>query len=263
MRALRRHRSTARLQVRCAAGALTALLLGCGAADAAGPYRPFQTGLWSGGAYTDDRSGKFSHCSVGVVYEGGTSLFVVSTEARGWWLGLTNPQWSLIPGAVVPVRLQFDTRAPIDLSGSAADAQLLLVAMPDDSHLIDTFRRTTKLSFVAQDRSFSLQLGGAARVISELTSCVRDAVGLDKQLPADILAPGHAASGIPDTTSPPPLNSPSRSSVTNRSGSSGGGRGDQVGAEFRHGGGATERSPDRYRQASGFGEFPSCLEIRE
>jgi hypothetical protein len=173
MRALRRHRSTARLQVRCAAGALTALLLGCGAADAAGPYRPFQTGLWSGGAYTDDRSGKFSHCSVGVVYEGGTSLFVVSTEARGWWLGLTNPQWSLIPGAVVPVRLQFDTRAPIDLSGSAADAQLLLVAMPDDSHLIDTFRRTTKLSFVAQDRSFSLQLGGAARIDVLRSRCRR------------------------------------------------------------------------------------------
>ena len=52
---------------RTAALAATALFLLCSAARAAGPYRPFQIGLWLGGAYTDDRTGSFSHCSAGVV----------------------------------------------------------------------------------------------------------------------------------------------------------------------------------------------------
>jgi hypothetical protein len=106
---------------RTAALAATALFLLCSAARAAGPYRPFQTGLWLGGAYTDDRTGSFSHCSAGVVYDGGINLFVVSTEGHGWWLGFTSPQWSLTPSASTPVKLQFDGRPPVEVLGTIAD----------------------------------------------------------------------------------------------------------------------------------------------
>jgi hypothetical protein len=41
------------------------------AAQAAGPLRPFQVGLWSGGAWTNDQTGTFSHCAVGVNYNSG------------------------------------------------------------------------------------------------------------------------------------------------------------------------------------------------
>ena len=93
---------------RTAALAATALFLFCSAAGAAGPFRPLQIGLWLEGAYTDDRTGSFSHCSAGVVYDGGINLFVVSTEAHGWWLGFTSPHLSLDPSAGIPVKLQFD-----------------------------------------------------------------------------------------------------------------------------------------------------------
>ena len=62
-----------------------------------------------GGAYIDDRTGSFSHCSAGVVYDSGINLFVVSTEAYGWWFGFTSPHWSLTPSASIPVELQFAT----------------------------------------------------------------------------------------------------------------------------------------------------------
>jgi hypothetical protein len=93
--------------VRTAALAATVLSQLCSAASAAGPYRPFQIGLWLGGAYTDDRTGTFAHCSAGVVYDGGINLFVVRTEAHGWWLGFTSAHWSLTPSASIPVNLQF------------------------------------------------------------------------------------------------------------------------------------------------------------
>src|SRR5215831_19044313 len=91
--------------------AFVPLLVLTEAANGAGPYRPFQAGLWSGGAYTDDRTGNFSHCSAGVANDSGYNLFVVSTQTHGWWLGLWNPRWSLTPNATMQVKLRFDVRA--------------------------------------------------------------------------------------------------------------------------------------------------------
>jgi hypothetical protein len=180
---------------RTAALAATALVVFCSAAGAAGPYRPFQIGLWLGGAYTDDRTGSFSHCSAGVVYDGGISLFVVSTEAHGWWLGFTSPHWSLTPSASIPVKLQFDGRAPVEVLGTIADGQLLLVPAPDESDLIDTLRRSSRIAVTAQDRLFSLSLSTTSGVLSELANCVRNSIALETSPPA--LPPPAAAAATP------------------------------------------------------------------
>src|SRR5947208_1982877 len=133
---------------RTAALAATTLFLLCSAARAAGPYHPFQIGLWSGGAYTDDRAGSFSHCSAGVVYDSGINLFVVNTEAHGWWLGFASPNWSLTPSARTPVKLQFDGRPPVEILAIVADHQLLLVPIPEESDLIDTFWHSSKIAII-------------------------------------------------------------------------------------------------------------------
>ncbi|HEY1433450.1 MAG TPA: hypothetical protein VGF39_17735 [Stellaceae bacterium] len=159
--------------------AATALSLLCTAANAAGPYRPFQVGLWSGGAYTDDRTGGFSHCSAGVVYDGGINLFVVNTEAHGWWLGFTSPNWTLTPSTGIPVKLQFDGRPPVEVLGTIADGKLLLVPLPENSHLIDTFHHSSKIGIIAQERTVSLSLAAVSGALSELVNCVRVAVALD------------------------------------------------------------------------------------
>jgi hypothetical protein len=192
---------------RIAALAAPALFLFCSAAGAAGPYRPFQIGLWSGGAYIDDRTGSFSHCSAGVVYDGGINLFVVSTEAHGWWLGFTSPQWSLDPSAGIPVKLQFDGRPPAEVLGTIADGQLLLVPAPDASHLIDTFRRSSRIAVTAQERSFSLSLAATSGVLSELATCVRNSIALETSPPTP--PPAAAAATSPQTSpSTPPQISP-------------------------------------------------------
>ena len=65
---------------RIAAVAAAALVAWCATANAGGPLRPFKQGFWSGGAYTDDRTGAFTHCSAGVAYDSGINLFVLVTE---------------------------------------------------------------------------------------------------------------------------------------------------------------------------------------
>jgi hypothetical protein len=187
---------------RTAALAATALFLSCSAASAAGPYRPFQIGLWLGGAYTDDRSGSFSHCSAGVVYDGGINLFIVSTEAHGWWLGFTSPDWSLTPSASIPVELQFDDRGPVEVLGTIADGQLLLVPAPDESHLIDAFQHSSRIAVTAQEKSFSLGLAATSGVLSELVNCVHNSIALDTR-PPDTTPP--AAAAAPPPQSPPQI----------------------------------------------------------
>jgi hypothetical protein len=194
---------------RTAALAATALFLLCSAARAAGPYRPFQIGLWLGGAYTDDRTGSFSHCSAGVVYDGGINLFVVSTEAHGWWLGFTSPHWSLTPSASIPVKLQFDGRAPVEVLGTIADGQLLLVPAPDESHLMDTFRGSSRIAVTAQERSFSLNLAATSGVLSELANCVRNSTAIETSPPTP--PPAGAAATLPQT---PPQTLPQTLTMT-------------------------------------------------
>src|SRR5947209_8628218 len=181
---------------RTAALAATALFLSCSAASAPGPSRPFRIGFWSGGGSTDDRTGSFSHWSAGVVYDGGVNLFVVSTKAHAWWLGFTSPHWSLTPSASIPVKLQFDERATVEVLGTIADGQLLLVTAPDESHLIDTFRRSSRIAVTAQERSFSLSLAATSGVLSELANCVRHSTAVETSPPTPP-PPAAAAATLP------------------------------------------------------------------
>jgi hypothetical protein len=179
---------------RTAALAIAVLLLSCAAATAAGPYRPFQIGHWSGGAYTDDRTGSFSHCSAGVVYDSGINLFIVNTEAHGWWLGFASPNWSLTPSTEAPVKLQFDGEPPVEIPATIADHQLLLVPIPEEAHRIDTFWHSSRIAVITPEHSFSLSLAATSGLMSELANCVRRSVALESRTPAPSPPPTPAIS---------------------------------------------------------------------
>jgi len=71
---------------------------------------------------------------------------------------------------------------------------------PIESHLIEIFRRSSKIAVTAQERSFSLTLAATAGVLSELANCVRNSVALESPAPTP-LPPAAAA------TAPPPPSS--------------------------------------------------------
>src|SRR5713226_8223090 len=95
---------------RAAPGMALALLLAwvATASHAAGPMRPFQLGLWSGGAYTNDQTGTFSHCGASVGYHSGILMLVTINRSFGWALGFYSPEWNLVPKTQIPVELHFD-----------------------------------------------------------------------------------------------------------------------------------------------------------
>jgi len=118
--------SFARIAAMVAAG----LVLWGGLASAAGPIRAFQAGLWSGGAYTDDRTGDFTHCSAGVAYDSGINMFVLVTGEYRWWLGFINPQWDFSRNAKMPVELRFDDGPWLSLVSTVPSRIIVLVPLP-------------------------------------------------------------------------------------------------------------------------------------
>src|ERR1700751_4902088 len=53
---------------------------------AAGPYGTIHVGNWIGGAFSDDSTGAFSHCSAMSSYASGASLVVGQNGANPWLL---------------------------------------------------------------------------------------------------------------------------------------------------------------------------------
>ena len=78
-------------------------------------------GNWSGGAYTYDSSGAFSHCVVSAKYKSGDTLLFSLTSEGTVGVGITSPKMNLNPGKQFPVALYVDRRQPIYGTATASD----------------------------------------------------------------------------------------------------------------------------------------------
>lgn len=169
-------------------------------ANAAGPIRGFQAGLWTGGAYTDDRTGDFTHCSAGVAYDSGINMFILVTGDHRWWLGFINPQWSFTPNHKMPVELRFDGGPRLALTATVPSRLIVLVPLPSDPRLIDGLGRSAELVLVAEGRSFFFQLSGTPAVTAELKTCVQKSLALQASAPT---APTTTTAAALSTTTTP------------------------------------------------------------
>ncbi len=182
---------------RIAAIVAVASVLWGGSASAAGPIRGFQTGLWTGGAYTDDRTGDFTHCSAGVAYDSGINMFILVTGDHRWWLGFINPQWSFAPNEKMPVELRFDGGPRLAMTATVPSRLIVLVPLPSDPRLIDRLGRSAELVLAAEGRSFFFQLSGTPAVTAELKTCVQKSLALQATAPTTTTAAALSTATTP------------------------------------------------------------------
>jgi hypothetical protein len=57
---------------------------------AAGPLSRVDVGNWHGGSYTNDNTGKFSHCAASASYQGGMFFYVAVSNNFAWRLAFQN-----------------------------------------------------------------------------------------------------------------------------------------------------------------------------
>jgi S1-C subfamily serine protease len=148
------------------------LIVSPSVSDARGPYGSINVGNWRGGAYTDDKSGAFSHCAAGAIYQSGIYFVVSVSEDFSWRLGFAHENWELTTGQAFPIALTFDGQAAIHVQGTPVGAHLVNVAMPPNSSLIAQFRKAKVMTAFAQDQLFQFNLNQTAQLLPSLLNCV-------------------------------------------------------------------------------------------
>lgn len=141
-------------------------------AYARGPYGTIAVGNWHGGAYTNDNTGQFTGCIASSNYKSGISFGVMVSPNMTWRLGFTHNNWNMAPGQQFPIVLTFDGQAPFNAMGVAANRSLVVVDMPDNSLLINQFRKSRAMSAFAQGQLFQFALTSTSILLPTLVNCV-------------------------------------------------------------------------------------------
>lgn len=158
---------------RVLAFAILGCLLACpDYSEARGPYGSIKVGAWKGGAYTNDKTGAFSHCAAGAPYVSGIYFMVLVDANFGWGLGFANENWSNITnGQPFQIALTFDGGTPFNVQGSAITEKLVVVPMPADSSLIVQFRKAKSMTAFTQGQLFQFKLDRTAQLLPTLANC--------------------------------------------------------------------------------------------
>ena len=141
-------------------------------AEARGPYGSINIGNWKGGAYTNDQTGEFSHCSAGSFYQSGIFFMVAVDSTSAWSLAFAHDSWKFTVGQSFPIALTFDGQAQFNVHGVAIGDKLVRVPMPINSSLIRQFRKARAMTAFAQGQLFQFNLDQTAQLLPAIVQCV-------------------------------------------------------------------------------------------
>ncbi len=146
-------------------------------AYAAGPISPVDVGNWHGGSYTNDTTGKFSHCAASAVYQNKMIFVVAVTKDYAWNLGFVFNAWHLKIGENIPVDLTFDGHGPYRVFAKVFQPNFVIISMPPTSELVGLFRGATQMTAFARGQLFPFALTDTSVMLPYLVQCVRNNSG--------------------------------------------------------------------------------------
>lgn len=152
------------------AGIILALMLAyTGTASAKGPFGSIKIGLWRGGAFTDDKSGAFSHCAVSAPYLNGTTLFISRGVNDQWTLAFANTSFNFpVGGQPLAFDVIFDGQKSVRLFGGSPIPQLLAAPLPDITFL----RKSHLIVAEINGTTYQFQLKSIQRVVDSVERCL-------------------------------------------------------------------------------------------
>jgi len=130
-----------------------------------------KTGNWKGGAYTNNKTGRFSHCAASVKYKSGILLLFSVTRTRKWNMGLSNRAWDLTPRKKYPVEYRVDNGGLIYGTAIAKGRRLVQVFLPTSDNLFRQFKYGRRLTIWAARKKMNFSLTGTSKMLSLLLKC--------------------------------------------------------------------------------------------
>ena len=139
-------------------------------AHAAGPFGKIHVGNWSGGAFSDDNTGGFSHCAASSGFASGAILVVGQNAANSWLLGFASPAFHLKKGDTYPIDVTFDGQSEAKLFANATSDIMLTAILPPG--VARTFQKASLMVAVAGPTTLQFSLTSTGPLLAVLANCV-------------------------------------------------------------------------------------------
>ena len=169
---------------------------------AKGPLQVLKVGNWSGGSFSNDRTGAFSHCGAYASYKSGIVFHVTVTDQYDWIIAFSNAAWRLTPSTTVPIDLTFDGIGPIRVYGNVKEPTFIVVSMPSNSQLIRSFRAARRMDAYANGYRYNFSLDTTSQLLPALAACVKE--NLNPQTARGNTAPLSEGASSAATNGAPP-----------------------------------------------------------
>ncbi|HLZ04190.1 MAG TPA: trypsin-like peptidase domain-containing protein [Bradyrhizobium sp.] len=140
-------------------------------ANAAGPYGNIHVGNWTGGAFTNDSNGAFSHCGATASYGNGVILVVGQNVSNSWLLGFASPAFHLNKGASVPIDVTFDGQTQARLFATATSGIMATAILPPN--VAHAFQKASLMVAVSGGTVLNFNLTSTGPLLAVLAQCVR------------------------------------------------------------------------------------------
>ncbi len=140
-------------------------------AFAAGPFGSIHVGNWKGGAYTDDKTGAFTHCAAGTDYLNGIGLIISHHANNTWSLAFASQKFTLSPGETFPIDLTFDGQAQYHLFGTVIASTLIGAVLPNNS-VLNEIRKSHLMVAIAKGATLQFRLDSTGQLLPTIANCV-------------------------------------------------------------------------------------------
>jgi hypothetical protein len=154
---------------------LLATLFVASGAVAKGPFGTIKVGNWTGGAWTNDATGAFSHCAAGAPYLFGIYVIVSLDVSGEWTLGFIDHSWQLTPYEAFPIDFTFDGQTQFHVFGAVQTNNFVRVPMPTNSALMAQFGKSAMMTALANGQLFQFKLDSTSQLLPALANCVASA----------------------------------------------------------------------------------------
>jgi hypothetical protein len=138
----------------------------------------YNVGGWQVGVFTNDQSGRFSHCAASANYRNGLTLLFSVSESLEWAIGFSSPEWRLTQGRDFDVEFRIDGGRVHSVRGRAVTDRLVRATLPDRVELFNQFRLGLRMVVSLNDNpEVTFNLSNTNAMLTEVLNCARRTKG--------------------------------------------------------------------------------------
>lgn len=134
----------------------------------------FVFGNWSGAAYTNDDTGRFSQCIVSADYKSGDTLFLSVTDAATVVIGVSNPSFRFNSTDTFPVEVRIDSRAPFFARLNTISQNTAAIEIDDFERAMTAIQRGRTMRIEGAGFRGIYDLSGTMRALDQALRCAYD-----------------------------------------------------------------------------------------